>query len=70
MHDGEMERWRVEDLMELADAAGKAGLQSFIVKRMLQRLERGEITILRAIRLISPTSYAASLSTIKDDASA
>jgi hypothetical protein len=39
---------RVEDLMELAPAARKAGLRSFVVRRILQRVERGEVSPLEA----------------------
>ena len=47
-----MERWRVEDLMDLAGAVYKAGLSSFVVRRAVQRLERGEISVAQAVSLI------------------
>ena len=52
-NNGPMERWRVEDLMELADAAYAAGLSSFIVRRTLQRMERGEISVCDAVSNIT-----------------
>jgi hypothetical protein len=51
--NGAMERWRVEELMELAEAVYAAGLLSFIVRRTIQRLERGEITVARAAKDIA-----------------
>lgn len=47
-----MERWRVGGLVELAAAIHAAGLQSFVVRRALQRLERGEVSPSDAIRRI------------------
>jgi hypothetical protein len=48
-----MERWRVADLMKLHDAVSRPGLNSFIVRRTLQRLSRGEIEPLEAARIIA-----------------
>ena len=48
-----MERWTVPDLFMLADAIAAAGLNTFAVRRALQRMERGEITPLEAVRLIT-----------------
>lgn len=48
-----MERWRVEDLLELARAAYGVGLGSFVIRRTVQRLERGEISVSDAISLIA-----------------
>lgn len=56
-----MERWRVDDMMELADAAYLAGLGSFVVRRTVQRLERGEIEPLEATRVISLSFLSAPL---------
>ena len=49
---GGMERWCIRDLLKLARAAHGAELGSFVVRRILQRLERGEIAPLEAARLI------------------
>lgn len=38
--------------MELAGAAYAAGLSSFVVRRTIRRLERGEITVRRAVDVI------------------
>ena len=47
-----MEPWRVPDLFVLADAIAAAGLNTFAVRRALQRMESGEITPIDAARLI------------------
>lgn len=46
-----MERWRVEDLMELEREVQRCG-PVFTVRRVLQRLERGEVTPLEAALII------------------
>jgi hypothetical protein len=51
-----MERWRVEHLMELAQVAYVAGLLSFVVRRTIQRLERGEITVISAAKIIEDSN--------------
>ena len=48
-----MERWTVPDLLILADAIAAAGLNTFAVRRALQRMERGEIKLLEAAQLIA-----------------
>ena len=48
-----MERWTVPDLLILADAIAAVGLNTFAVRRALQRMERGEITALEAVQLIA-----------------
>jgi len=48
-----MERWTVPDLLILADAIAAAGLHTFLVRRALQRMERGELTPLEAVKLIA-----------------
>ena len=45
-----MDSWDFEDLAELAWAVSKAG-DCFIVRRALERLERGEIGVAAAIKL-------------------
>ena len=47
-----MRRWLVIDLMQLYDAARAAGLNTFLVRRTLQRLERAEIDVPEAVRTI------------------
>lgn len=54
-----MERWRVEDLVELARAAYGAGLGSFVVRGTIQRLERGAMPPLEAAWLIRRSFYDA-----------
>ena len=47
-----MERWKVPDLLILADALASADLNTFAVRRVLQRMERGEIKPIDAARMI------------------
>lgn len=47
-----MQRWRAPELMALYDAARAAGLYTFVVRRTVQRLERGEIMPTDAVRII------------------
>jgi hypothetical protein len=51
------DRWRVDELFRLADAIAAAGLHTFTVRRTLQRLERGEITLSQACDLIDLTAH-------------
>lgn len=48
-----MQSWRVDELLELAAVLSQAGLHSFVAQRTLQRLERGEISVERAIHPLS-----------------
>lgn len=52
-HGLTVKRLTVPEWFELIDAIHAAGLYSFTVRRVLQRLERGEITIKQAVRYIS-----------------
>ena len=47
-----MKHWTVPDLLELSDAITSVGLCSFVVRRALQRMERGEIAPLEAAEII------------------
>ena len=54
-----MERWIVPDLFTLADAIAAAGLNTFVVRRALQRMERGEITPPQAAQYIGDDELGA-----------
>ncbi len=47
-----MKTWTVPDLLEFGEAIAAVDLHSFVVRRTLQRLERGEITPLEAAKMI------------------
>lgn len=48
-----MKQLTVPEWFDLIDAIAAAGLYSFTVRRVLQRLERGEITIKQAVRFVN-----------------
>jgi hypothetical protein len=60
------QRWRVPDLMLLADETFRGGLNSFIVRRTLQRLERNEIDVTDAVRVLRLARIARSPETVVD----
>lgn len=47
-----MEGWPVEELLNFVRVAYASGLASFVVRRTVQRLEKGEISIEMAVELI------------------
>ena len=51
-----MKPWTVPDLLELGEAIAAAGLRSFVARRTLQRMERGEIAPLEAAEIIRRSS--------------
>ena len=51
-----MKPWTVPDLLELGEAIAATGLHSFVVRRTLQRMERGEIMPLEAAEIVRQSS--------------